>query len=328
MSDNTDDDPLATDSTVSEYRDRVERTGETIGNGLAMTFVVPGRVLKIAGRTFFSGVSRRIPFVGSSFWRGMVKFSTRQYQLAAGADVVNFSAEPHGIEPRAANYHEADPEKPEYEPGWVEAGGDKTWGAGTEGRDVERMGKADVILTDRSAHETATPLQLRYAEALDLEQVQGLIAGARVEQPIIEMWPKDPEELGAEGGGHGGAVADGGTPGFVDRRRGQTTVHAADAGLEDAVVDLASDFGDGRGMRVSARKYKAQELGTTDPEEMQKQETRGWLAGMAGNDQDKIYKIAMIALLVILAIVLGPTLIQAIFGGVEAGSVLPIMLGP
>lgn len=328
--DTTTDDPLATDSTddEDEYPGRAYRAGEAIGNGLAMPFVVTGRVCKVAGRTFFTGLTRRIPFVGSSFWQGMIKWSTYQYQQAAGADVVNFSAEPHGIEPRAANYHEADPDKPEYEPGWVEAGGEKTWGAGSEGRDVERMGKADIILTDRAAHETATPLQLRYAEALDLEQVQGLIAGATVEQPIIEMWPQDPEEMSAGDGGHGSAVADGGTPGFVDRRRGQTTVHATDAGLADAVVDLASDFGDGKGMRVSARKYKDQELGRTDPEEMQKQETRGFLAGMAGQDQDKIFKIAVIALLVVLLVALGPYIIGALFGSGGGGVSLPIMLGP
>jgi hypothetical protein len=309
---------MSNSDTDDSRTDRLEKIGRTIGNGLAWPFLTTGHVAKVAGRTFATSLTRRIPFVGKRFWRGQIKFATRQYQKAAGADVVNLSAEPHGIEPRAAKYVEADPDEPDKRPGWKEIGGDRTWGAGAEGRDVERMGRADVILTDRAATETASPLQMRVAEALDLEQVDALIEGGRVN--VVEMWPKDPGELDAGAGPGGQAIADGGS--MAQR---SLEVDVADAGLKDAVVDLGSDFGNGQGMRISWRKYKEQYEAKTDPEEMMKQETRGFLAGMSGTDQGKLFKLAVIALLVILAIAVGPTLIQVLFGGGAGGGVgIPI----
>jgi len=322
MTDSTDDtDPLDTDETdETESTDRVTNIAEGVGRGFALPFLWTGHAFKVAGRTFVTSITRRLPFIGSSFWRGQIKFSVRQYQKAASADVVNLSAEPHGVEPRAANFVEADPEKPDTRPGWSEIGGDRTWGAGAEGRDVERLGKADVILSDRAATETAAPLQMRVAEALDLEQVDALVEGAHV--IVTETWPKDPSEIGGGGGAPGDAIADGGHAQEQMAQR-QLQVHAEQAGLKDAVVDLASDFGDGEGMRISWRKYKEQYAAKTDPEEMQKQETRGWLAGKSGTDQSKLFKLAVIALLVILGVALGPTMIKVLFGS-GGGAAIPI----
>lgn len=300
--------------------DRATAAGRLLGRGFVKGLAIPGRFLKVFLRTIATGTTRRLPFVGSSFWRSMIKMSTKQYQKATGADVVNFSAEPGGIEPRAANWQEADPDNPDTRPGWTEVSGDKTWGPGSEGRDVERFGKADIIITDRSAHETATPLKMRYAEALDLEQVDGLIEGATVQQTIIDRWPADPSEIDADQT----AVADGGQ--FAERQRGPLQVDASDAGFKDAVVDLASDFGDGKGMRVSARKYKEQYLTSTDVEEMKKQETRGFLAGKSGRDETTLVKLFIIALAAIVAVAVGPTLVQVLFGGGGGGGgALPIM---
>lgn len=303
---------------------RVAGTAQTVGGGIAWGIVAPFHFMKVLFVTIFTSVSRKIPFVGKSFWRGMIKWSTRQYQKSAGADVVNFSAEPHGFEPRAANWVEADPDEPDQEPGWQEVSGDKTWGPGAEGRDVERFGKADVIITDRSAHKTATPLKMRFAEALDLEQVDGLIMDPDINQTIVQQWPKDPMEIQNDPQ----AVADGGT--MAQRHEERPVVDPEDLGWDDALVDLASDFRDGKGMRVSARKYKHQKLSSTDAEEMQKQETRGFLAGKAGRDESGLIKLFIIVLVVIGIVAVGPEFVTALFGGGGGGgggSMLPIWLG-
>jgi hypothetical protein len=302
----------------------VQTTGGALGKVFGTAVDLPLRFTFALGRGFTAGMTRRIPFMGSSFWRDMIKFSTHQYQKATGADVVNFSAEANGIEPRAANWQEADPDDPEKQPGWKEVSGSKTWGAGVEGQDAQRFGKADVILSDRSAVEVATPLQMRVAEALDLEQVDGLITSdTTLEQTIVQQWPADPAEMAD--GANGQAVADGG---MMAREEGPIQAKIGNAGFDDAVIDLASDFGDGEGMRISATKYKHQKLANSDPEEMQKQETRGYLAGMSGDNDEKLFYLAVIALFVILLISLGPTIITTLFGGGGGGGGgLPIMLG-
>jgi len=327
-----DDEQAATDEEQDDagngttLGDRARGGAETLGAGIAMGILWPLHFVKVFLRTWFSTLTRKIPFVGKSFWRGMIKWSTRQYQKAAGADVVNFSAEAHGLEPRAANWVEADPDEPDQEPGWQEVSGDKTWGPGAEGRDVERFGKADVIITDRSAHKTATPIKMRFAEALDLEQVDGLIVDPTIQQTTVQTWPKNPAEIDVDGS-QGQALADGG--GVVERELPPEFVSPEDLGWDDALVDLSSDFGDGLGMRVSSRKYKHQKLSSTDAEEMQKQETRGFLAGKAGRDESGLIRLFIIVLVVIGIVAVGPEFVTALFGGGGGGggSMLPIWLG-
>lgn len=320
-----DDDDESADATddADDGDSLLRRVGEVVGGGVAMPFIWTGRFAKAMGKAFLVGTTRRLPWVGSSMWRDLVKFSVHQYQKATGADVVNFSAEPSGIEPRAANWVE--PDDPDEKAGWEEASGDKTWGPGTEGRDVERMGKADVILTDRAAHETATPLQCRIAEALDLEQVDGLIANTTIRQPIIEQYPQAPEDMTADAGQQ--AVADGG--GYVRRQRGQLDIDASEAGLDDALIDLASDFGDGKGMRISARKYKHVKKSVADTEELNNQEIRGFLAGKSGRDEGKLIRLFIYVLAALVLVAVGPTAIQVLFGsgGGGGGGMLPIFLG-
>ena len=323
----TDDgqDPVSDDATRSLEDESDERSlAQQMGYGMTLPIVVPLRVVKVILLTFFTTLIGKIPVVRSKFWRDMIKWTTYKYQKATGADVVNLSAEPHGIEPRAANWVEADPDEPDQEPGWQEAGrGDKTWGPGTEGKTVERFGKADVILADRAAHKTATPLQLRYAEALDLEQTDGVIVEPEITQTVVQQWPKNPAEID---GDQGQAVADGGA--MARQHVEQPVVNPEDIGLDDALVDLASDFGDGKGMRVSARKYKHQKLSTTDAEEMQKQETRGFLAGKSGRDESDLIKLFIIVLVVIAIVAVGPEFVQVLFGnGGGGGSTLPIFAG-
>jgi len=330
--DSTDDDGRDWSKSASRGLDRAgnrassiaSTTGSLTGKFLGKCVDLPVRFTCALARGFTAGFTRRIPFMGASFWQDMVKFSTHQYQKATSADVVNFSAEAHGIEPRAANWQEADRDEPEQKIGWKEVGGSKTWGAGVEGQDTQRFGKADIILSDRSATEVATPLQMRVAEALDLEQVDGLITSdTTLEQTVVQQWPADPAEMNS----NGQAVADGG---MIQRQESPIQQSIGDMGFDDAVIDLASDFGDGNGMRISATKYKHQKLASSDPEEMQKQETRGYLAGVSGDNDEKLFYLAVIALFIILLISVGPTIITTLFGGGGGGGGgggLPIILG-
>ena len=122
-------------------------------------------------------------------------------------------------------------------------------------------------------------------------------------------------EAAADGGA---AVADGGTPELELGSPGQW------AG--DAVVDLGS--GDGYdGMRVSFRKATEWMAEQTTTQEMQMQEDRGYIRGLAGGDRPSLTKL----LLICAAIILGSFLIAFVGpeiagGGGGGGGINPLMI--
>jgi hypothetical protein len=287
-----------TDTTVEEADD--SGAGQRIGGGLGKA--LGGVVLFVTSMasTFVYTLTKFLPFIGQKFWKSAIQSSIRRYQKSAGADVVAFVHREGGkLEPAAAKWQDGDDIGDK--PGWKVVGEETVWDPGAEGRGVERLGKADVILADEASFEIADPLKMRVSEALDLEKVEPLLVNPTLQQTVVTP------------GGDGSsaqAIADGGV------QQGSLTVDPMDmAAFDDFAIDLAPDNPDADGMRISARKYKEMDLNKTGSEEMKNQETRGLLAGRAGTDRKSfILKVVLAAFGFVLLWEFGPSILAAIFG--------------
>jgi len=285
--------PAAEPATASD-------AGEKAGSSIGKTIGVPILFVTSMASSLVYTVTRFLPFIGQKFWKGAIQSSIRRYQKSAGADVVAFVHREGGkLEPAVAKWQDGDDIGDK--PGWKVVGEETVWDPGAEGRGVERLGKADVILADEASFEIADPLKMRVSEALDLEKVEPLLVNPTLQQTVITP---------GSDGSSAQAIADGGV------QQGSLTVDPMDmAAFDDFAIDLAPDNPDADGMRLSARKYKEMDLNKTGSEEMQNQETRGLLAGRAGTDRKSfILKVVLAAFGFVLLWEFGPAILAAIFG--------------
>jgi hypothetical protein len=300
--------------------------GGRIGGGLATALGGAIAFVTSMASTFVYTLTKFLPFIGEKFWKSAIETCTLRYQKASGADVVNFCHREAGkIEPIATNWKEG--EDIGEKPGWKAVGEDTVWDPAAEGRGVERLGKADVILTDEAAYDMTDPLEMRVAEALDLEKVEPVLINPRLNQTIVTADGAS-AGAGAGGTGNGQAVADGGAV-----RQSEITLDPMQMdGFDDYLIDLAPDHPEADGMRISARKYKEMDLNKTSAEEMKNQETRGFLAGSAGEDNKGLMlKVFGIAVAFILLWEFGPAILSGIFGdsvssATDAGGNLGLMV--
>jgi hypothetical protein len=141
--------------------------------------------------------------------------------------------------------------------------------------------------------------------------VEGLVEGVDVNLRQIDVWSEDPTQGNPSAGA---ALSDGGAE--VTDRHTEMTIHASEAGLADAVIDLQDRT------RVSARKYKEMLKEVAGAEQLQKAEDIGWLAALGRGDQGKIRSMFLGGLLVggiWVAVELGPVIIRTLFGGDGGG---------
>jgi hypothetical protein len=243
----------------------------------------------------------------SRLFRKLALNSIKQYHKRSGADALAIDAKAgQQLDLTPVKYREAGECDEGEKPGWVAKDGNKTWNAASEGRVVDYLNNTPIVALDRDAHVECGWLRPRIAEAIELDNYDGLYTN-----PQLELVADATQS-------NGQTVADGGTPELELGSPGQW------AG--DAVVDLSS--GDGYvGMRVSFRKATEWMAQQTTTQEMQMQEDRGYIRGLAGGDRPSLTKL----LLICAAIILGSFLIAFVGpeiagGGGGGGGINPLMI--
>lgn len=252
---------------------------------------------------------------GTLFKRMAIK-SIENYHKTAGGDAVAINAKAGqqlALEPVA---YKAPEECEEGErPGWRVKGREKSWDPAKEGNSVNYLGKTPVVALEDDSHVEAGWLAPRVGQAIEMDNYWPLFSDPEITAHI------DMRAGGA--GASNGAIADGGT--------GTINFELDDIGqyADDAVVDLNSGPGYD-GMRISLSKAREWQAEHADSEQMQMQEDRGFLRGLANGDEGpSLFKL----LLVCAAIILGT--LFAVFGlpqllggsGVGAGGINPLFLG-
>lgn len=265
---------------------------------------------------FITGFGSVIPF-RTRFMKKLFYRSAWKYHKFEGGDALAMRARPNGqIEPTPVKWVDAVRPVEELEdgeskkPGWSVKNSPRTFGAGSEGRNVDWMGRTPVILLDDDNPERFETLDARVSEALeDPDRVDALFESADINVTgVIDQRAYDPDAAS-----NGEALADGGQPQVKDNYD-VIFGSIARSRLKDKLIDVSS--GDGLdGMRVSWRKVQHQRYETASTEEMHNQEVRGYLAGKADDDDksDLVKKLALYFILGILGflalIFLGPQLV-------------------
>jgi hypothetical protein len=247
---------------------------------------------------------------GTLFKRMAIK-SIENYYKTTGGDAIAINAKPGqqvALEPVAYRSPE---ELDEGEtPGWRVKGRDKVWNPGAEGNSVNYLGRTPTVLLEDDDHVEAGWLAPRIGTAIELDNYWPLFTNADINAVVDYQ----------RGSGQGQAVADGGIELELD--------HPGEW-AQDNIVDL--DSGPGYdGMRISTKKAREWRAEHTDSEQMQQQEDRGYLMGLAKGDEGPgIVKLLLICAGIILGtlaiIFLGPQLLGG--SGVSAGGINPLMAG-
>jgi len=299
-------DPLERDPHPDE-----DASGFRVGAGVGG---ILGRVIRELA-LFVAGFVREfttfVPY-GPRLWRGVMLLGAYNYQKSMGADAIALSHYQKSVVPEPVSYKL--PEKVGDRPGWRVHGSKRHYDGGSAGgKEVMRMGKADVVMIDVDNPFTVTPFEARFAEALDLDNVRPLLSpGAILRQTVVELKGDadaltDPE-----------ALADGG----MTRYEYPVELDAFDH-FSDDVVDLSSQSGSD-GMYVSAKKVKETYQETSTVEEMILQEERGKAAMLDKKElRAFMWKVFLVGAALAAVGIVGRDLIYAIFGAEQVGSVIP-----
>jgi len=248
--------------------------------------------------------------IGRAFWKGMLARSLHAYHKAGKGDAVGLVRKPSGkIEPTAIKWKTADETDDDERPGWHARAFDHSWKPDTYGRELPRMGKTPVKPLDLDSWRATSFMEARVAEAVDQGDTQPLY---RVDEANLTA------TLDYQGG-QAGAVADGGAVvnSIEFDPRGSPV-------FDDTIINLGSGEYDGHAVSWSKAKELYAERTTTD--EMDQQEQRGFLAGRSKQDMKSwMLKILLIGGAIAALGLIGPELIQALFGGGGgSGGVIPV----
>ena len=244
----------------------------------------------------------------STLFRKLALNSIKQYHKRDGGDALAIDARAgQQLDLTPVKYRSAGECDEGEKPGWVAKDGTKTWHAASEGRVVDYLNNTPIVALDRDSHVECGWLRPRIAEAIELDNYDGLYTN-----PQLNL-------VADATASNGQAVADGGTPELELGSPGQW------AG--DALVDL--DSGEGYdGMRVSFRKATEWMSEQTTTQEMQMQEDRGYIRGLANGDSGpSVFKLLLLCAAIILGtlaiVLLGPELVG---GGGGGGGINPLMI--
>jgi hypothetical protein len=292
---------------------RLGSTMEAIGRALATGLLWPFQALASIVITaldtagLFIGL---VPLAGTRMWRKFAIRSIEQYDKAHSGDVTGFVTLDSGeVKPYAVEFQEGDDDQ---KPGWTPTNGwDKVWHEGADGREVDTWGRAKVIWLDESAHQRATPVEARFANALAIgkERVTNVFEDAQLTQVSIQQ----PEQDGA-------AIADGGVS--------EVTVDAKGA-LSDSLVDIGPED-DYDGTRVSVRRVKETYRDNPASEQMELNEDRAYLAGLQNTETPSLAKILLYVLGIVAAATMGPPFVTGLFseggGSGGGGGLIPFVI--
>lgn len=292
--------------------------GATGGWLIMLPIAILGRTVHEGTKTAASVVGTVMPFAEKP-WKNLLKFAFYKYHKAAGGDAVGLIHEPSGsIEPVAVKHKSQTIDEEEAErAGWHAKGRDQSWHEAADGREVDRLGKAPVVLLDSASTQRATVTEARFAQALDLDNVE----------PLYQVEDEGQVDITVQMTGNGGSA---GTPAMAD---GGAAWEATETAVRGAVFDRALvDIGAGEhdGMRIDPRKVKETYREKSGAEQLDEVERLGFLAGkLGGTDmQGFVIKVLLIALGIVAAALIGPDLLSQASSGGGGGGPVPFTIMP
>ena len=271
------------------------------------------------GASVVSLIPKPLLGVRATLYKRLFKKSLQNYYKASPGDAIAINAKPgQQIDLEPVGYRTPEEVDEGEKPGWKVKGRDKVWKPTKEGNSVNYLAKTPTVLLEDDEHVEAGWLAPRIGQAIEMDQYWPLFDVNEINAEITAV--VDDANLG----GPNPAVPDGGSRAAeVD-----LSINGLAKWSEDNIIDLGSGSGYD-GMRISASKAREWQAEHTDSEHMQMQEDRGFLRGLANNDQTDAKKIflyaAIFCAVVIGIVVLGPEIVG---GGGGGGSINPLVAMP
>jgi hypothetical protein len=300
------------------------RVGEAAGKSIATALTKVGSALWVVPaavvRQLTYTAARFLPVIGAKWWKGVTLFSLKAYHRRSGGDALALLGNEHAGSASFAPLKWKDDvaTDEDEQPGWKVKGEDRTF-EDSNHDSVFRVGNVPMVLVNKDETRSGSWLEANVTEAID--------AGN-----MTEVYDVESAELRATidygDAVPGAAMSDGGANVSREFEPRESPV------FKDMLIDLTSgEHFDGRA--ISWTKYSDHDPTTTSPEEIDRAQERGWLAGLAGHGDNTAFviKVLLIALGMVATFVLGPDLISALFasggggGGGGGGGIIPFALG-
>lgn len=252
------------------------------------------------------------PMIGirGTLYKKMAVRSIKNFYKISGGDAIAINAKPgQRIDLEPVKYRAPEEIDEGERPGWKAKGRDKVWNAAREGNSVNYLGRTPTVLLEDDEHVEAGWLAPRIGEAIELDNYWPVFQNAQI-NAVLDVPSTNADQ----------PVADGG-------RNVELELEHPGTWAGDNIIDLGSGEGYD-GMRISASKAREWQAESVDSEQMQMQEDRGYLQGLASaKDGPNLTKLLLICagiILGVLAIVLlGPELINGGDGG--GGGINPLI---
>jgi hypothetical protein len=268
------------------------------------------------------------PMIGirETMFKRMFTKALENYHKAAGGDAIAINArENQHIEIEPVLYRSPEEVEEGEQPGWKVKGRDKAWKATEEGS-VDYLGRTPVVNLEDDAHVEAGWLAPRMGHAIELDQYSPVFTNPTFKSVFdVGGQQANPNAL-ADGGQEVGPQQE--LDRWAQNHLGGLELDQPGLFSGETLIDL--DSGEGYdGMRISASKAREWQAEHAPSEQMQMQEDRGYLRGLAhGDDGPSVTKLLLICAAIILGalaiIELGPILLG---GGGGGGGINPLTIG-
>ena len=332
MSD-TDDDPfreLGEDEFEDEHGRNVAEHEEMVQNQTP----TPERPTKeqstighIAG-SVLANIPKPLLGIRGTMYKRMFKKSLENYHKAAGGDAIGINAHDNqNIKLEPVLYRSPEECDEGEQPGWKVKGRDKVWKPTEEGS-VDYLGRTPVVNLEDDAHVESGWLAPRIGHAIEHEQYQPVFTNPTFKS-VFEVGggqQASPNAL-ADGGQEVGPQQD--LDRWAQENLGGLELDRPGMFSGETWIDL--DSGDGYdGMRISASKASEWQAEHAASEQMQMQEDRGYLRGVAqGDDGPSTFKLLALCAAIILGVLAIVFVVPELLGGGGGGGgINPLTLTP
>src|SRR6056297_3003422 len=282
---------------------------------------------RVAGKALASLPKPLLGIRGTLFKRMAMK-SIENYYKASGGDAIAINAQPgQKIDLEPVAYKSPEEVDEGEKNGWRVKGRDKVWKPTTESNSVNYLGRTPTIIVEDDEHVETGFLAPRIGQAIELDAYAPVFTNPTFNSVF---------EVGGQQTAQAEALADGGQSVAPQQQLDQWAQQHL-GGLEldrpgmftgETLIDL--DSGDGYdGMRISASKAREWQAENAESEQMQMQEDRGYIRGLAqADDGPSLTKLLLICAAIILGVLaivfIGPQLA----GGGGGGGINPLTLTP
>ena len=264
---------------------------------------------------------------GTLFKRMALK-SIENYHKTAGGDAIAINAKPgQQIDLEPVGYRSPEEVDEGEKPGWHTAN-ENVWDPAIEGNSVNYLGKTPTILVEHDEHVEAGFLAPRIGQAIEMDRYSPVFTNPTFKSVFDVGGQRRTDDAQA--------LADGGESALPQQQLDQwAQQHLGGIELDrpgmfngETLIDIDSRDGYD-GMRISASKAREWQAENAESEQMQMQEDRGYIRGLAQADDGPS---AMKLLLICAGIILGALgiveVLPVLLSNSGGGGINPLTLSP